>query len=310
MSHLPTYALVGLFVMVLSEVAMLRRVEPFWTWHTPVAWTGYVLFVDGLVFKRRGHSWLKSARGEFVFLAVVSVPLWLVFEFYNLFLQNWRYEGLPPPPWRWVGYVWSFATIWPAIFETGDLLASFGEASRSSGRAPVPSGAGPPDGIAPGPKRPVGPRGPARGSRGAAGWRSSTSALTSVLFGTLCLTVPLLWPSRHLAAPVWLGFIFLLDPINRWLGAESLGEDLAKGNRHRLTRLMLAGLLCGLLWEFWNFWARAKWVYDVPIFPQYRLFEMPVAGYLGFPAFALECFTLYVFVRHWLWRGPCRPLSL
>jgi hypothetical protein len=24
---------------------------------------------------------------------------------------------------------------------------------------------------------------------------------------------------------------------------------------------------------------------------------MPVPGYLGFPAFALECFTMYVFVR-------------
>ena len=28
-----------------------------------------------------------------------------------------------------------------------------------------------------------------------------------------------------------------------------------------------------------------------------KVFEMPVPGYLGFPAFALECFTMYVFVR-------------
>ena len=28
-----------------------------------------------------------------------------------------------------------------------------------------------------------------------------------------------------------------------------------------------------------------------------KIFEMPVPGYLGFPAFALECFTMYVFVR-------------
>jgi hypothetical protein len=27
------------------------------------------------------------------------------------------------------------------------------------------------------------------------------------------------------------------------------------------------------------------------------VFEMPVPGYLGFPAFGLECFTMYVFVR-------------
>ena len=28
-----------------------------------------------------------------------------------------------------------------------------------------------------------------------------------------------------------------------------------------------------------------------------KIFEMPVPGYLGFPAFALECFTMYVFLR-------------
>ena len=28
-----------------------------------------------------------------------------------------------------------------------------------------------------------------------------------------------------------------------------------------------------------------------------KIFEMPLPGYFGFPAFALECFTMYVFVR-------------
>jgi hypothetical protein len=28
-----------------------------------------------------------------------------------------------------------------------------------------------------------------------------------------------------------------------------------------------------------------------------KLFEMPVPGFLGFPAFALECFTMYAFVK-------------
>jgi hypothetical protein len=35
----------------------------------------------------------------------------------------------------------------------------------------------------------------------------------------------------------------------------------------------------------------------VPIFPQWRVFEMPLAGYLGFPPFALEAFAMYHFVR-------------
>ena len=95
MSSLPRYALLGLATIAISEVAMLRHVEPFWTWHTPIAWTGYIFFVDGIVWARRRSSWLTGARAEFAFLAAMSVPLWLVFEAYNLLIHNWRYINLP-----------------------------------------------------------------------------------------------------------------------------------------------------------------------------------------------------------------------
>ncbi len=103
--------------------------------------------------------------------------------------------------------------------------------------------------------------------------------------------------ARYLAAPVWLGFILLLDPINARLGGESLIADLRAGRPGRSINLLLGGLLCGVLWEFWNYWCRAKWHYTVPIMEHVKIFEMPLPGYLGFPAFALECFTMYVFVR-------------
>ena len=115
------------------------------------------------------------------------------------------------------------------------------------------------------------------------------------------LISPFLVPAavaRYMAAPIWLGFIFLLEPINTWLGGESL--FLVGPVRRRLERvinLALSGFLCGVLWEFWNYWSRAKWHYTVPIMANIKLFEMPLPGYLGFPAFALECFTMYVFVR-------------
>jgi hypothetical protein len=96
---------------------------------------------------------------------------------------------------------------------------------------------------------------------------------------------------------VFLGFIFLLDPINASLGGASLAADLRAGRTGRVVNLVLSGFLCGVLWEFWNYWARSKWVYTVPIMQRFKLFEMPLPGYFGFPAFALECFTMYVFVR-------------
>lgn len=282
MTRLPVYAFVGLFVMALSEALMLLQVEPFWSWHTPIAWTGYILLVDGIVGARRGSSWLTRAPAEFAFLAVVSIPLWLVFEFYNGFIENWHYINLPESPfWRNFGYAWAFATIWPAIFETAELVATWRGRPAPAGESVVPSGAA-----------------------------LSRRAWASVLGGAAMLLWPLVWPSPYLAAPVWLGFIALLDPLNARWGAASLSGDWASRGRDRLVNLCLSGLLCGVVWEFWNYWARTKWIYTVPILPSVKVFEMPLAGYLGFPVFALECFVMYGTVRLFVWPGRRRAVGL
>jgi hypothetical protein len=273
-------AWLGFLIMIVSEAATLGQIEPFWSWNTPIAWTGFILFADSVVWQARHNSWLRSNPGEFAFLALASIPLWLVFEGYNNVIRNWYYVGLPENPvLRLFGYAWSFATIWPAIFEGAELI--------SVGRQ-------------------------RDGARRALEWRTGNVAVGSqsanalstaaILIGAALLVWPLLWPSQYLAAAVWLGFIFLLEPINVRFGAESLLSTSVMGNRGRgefdcLKNLTLSGLLCGVLWEFWNYWSRAKWHYTVPIMEHAKIFEMPLPGYLGFPAFALECFTMYVFVR-------------
>ncbi|MBI4484910.1 MAG: hypothetical protein HY655_02765, partial [Acidobacteria bacterium] len=47
--------------MIVSESATLARIEPFWTWNTPIAWTGFILFADSIVWRARGDSWMRSA---------------------------------------------------------------------------------------------------------------------------------------------------------------------------------------------------------------------------------------------------------
>ena len=130
----------------------------------------------------------------------------------------------------------------------------------------------------------------------------SRNAETALLVaGALCLVLPLV-EQRELGAYlfglVWLGFVFFLDPVNARLGEPSLIADLAAGRSARFWSLLISGWVCGWLWEFWNFWAEAKWVYIFPIFQGWKIFEMPVPGYLGFLPFALECFVMYVFASH------------
>ena len=268
-------ALIGLAIMISSETATLAGVEPFASWNTPICWTGFIAFADSIVYRIRRDSWIRTSPREFAWLCVASIPLWLVFEFFNRFIRNWYYIGLPENlAVRYFGYAWSFATIWPAIFEGAELIAVW-RGSREDDVRPVV------------------------GSFSRAG-RFSRAEIVSITTGGAMLAWPLVVHSQYLAAPVWLGFIFLLDPINDKLGAESLGRDLRNGRRDRLVNLSLSGVMCGILWEFWNYWARTKWHYTVPIMERAKIFEMPVPGYLGFPAFALECFTMYQFVRIFL----------
>ena len=297
---------IGLAIMVVSETATLLHIEPFWSWNTPIAWTGFIIFADSIVYRARGDSWIRSAPGEFALLALASIPLWLVFEWFNLYIRNWHYTGLPENFWlRHFGYAWSFATISPAIFEGAELFAVL-----RAGRAGQAGGAGQAgwegrdgqDGLAD-------PAHPA--SRPALPAYPAYPALWFSLGAAMLVSPFLVSPqaARYMAAPVWLGFIFLLDPINARLGGESLLAEWRAGRFDRTINLALSGVLCGLLWEFWNYWAHAKWHYSVPIMEHLKVFEMPVPGYLGFPTFAFECFTMYEFLRRVLHvRG--RPIGV
>ena len=262
----------GLAILAVSETATLLHIEPFWTWNTPIAWTGFIVFADAIVYRARGESWIRSSPGEFALLALASIPLWLVFEGFNLQIRNWHYTGLPENFWlRQFGYAWAYGTIWPAIFEGAALVGALRGDRPSTDRG----------------ARPAHPTPPAR-------------PVLWLTIGALMLASPFFVSptiAQYMAAPVWLGFIFVLDPINARLGGDSLLAEWRDAKFTRTINLAASGILCGVLWEFWNYWAHAKWHYTVPIMEHLKIFEMPVPGYLGFPAFAFECFTMYEFVR-------------
>jgi len=268
-SSLKWHAWVGLSVIGISEILLFSGVSFVKIYFTPLVWSGYILFVDSLVFRVKGSSMLLTRKREFALMLPLSIGFWLIFEFFNLYIQNWHYVGLPEERLlRWLGYAWAFATIWPAILETAEALEGWGRISQQRVRT-------------------------LRVTRG--------HLFLSFAFGAFCLAFPLLASpnlAKYLAAPVWLGFIFLLDPLNYGMGKNSLFGNLERGDPRTLYSLLISGILCGLLWEFWNYWAGAKWHYTVPILAEVKIFEMPILGYFGFPPFALECYVLYAFVRN------------
>ena len=271
--QIPIYGLIGLLILILGGIGLFLRIRPITIFFTPIAWTGYILFVDGIVQYREGHSLMVNRTGEFFFMLPLSIICWLIFEAYNIHIRNWHYEGLPQSiGLRWLGYGWSFATIFPGIFETSDLLESIGIKVQSRQR------------------------------------NTNIPQLLLILFviiGLVFLLIPLFFSwqiAQYLAILIWLGFIFLLDPINYWTGTRSLLKDSENGQFTRLVSLMAAGLICGFLWEFWNYWADSRWIYDVPICQNIKLFEMVLPGYLGFIPFAVECYLMYYFLMRILFR--------
>ena len=67
----------------------------------------------------------------------------------------------------------------------------------------------------------------------------------------------------------------------------------AAGRPGRFLRLLVGGAFIGFIWELYNIEARAKWIYTVPGFEDFKLFEMPLLGFVGFPVLALDCFVVY-----------------
>ncbi len=278
----PPYGYVGILVIGLAEGLLFSGHQLVGHWFTPIVWTGYILFVDALVYKFTGRSLLMTDRLEFLMIAVFSIGVWWLFEFYNaprFWSSNlelwWHYHNLEPNPFlRRVGYDWAFATIFPLLFLTAELFAAtlFKHKSRS---------------LTINFSRPM--------------------LIGLVMVGAAGATGPLLYPSAWFAPVIWLSFIFLFDPVNALRGQPSITNDLRHGDWRRLWSLLLSGLVCGVLWEFWNYWAISKWTYTVPFFGDVKIFEMPVFGFLGFPPFAVECWVMYIFLRSLL--QPSAPVT-
>ena len=184
-------------------------------------------------------------------LAAVSVPLWWWFELVDIRTQNWSYSNPfdPGPFWYFVLGSVAFSTVVPAILAAAALLRRFD--------------AGPPQLSAAAPRH----------------GRNEIAA--GIVLQTLVFAFPaVLYPF------VWVAPFLIVDGIGVRIAGRGLLADMLAGRWREAALVGGAGVLCGVLWEFWNYWSVPSWEYSVPLLGFWKVFEMPLLGYLGYIPFA------------------------
>ncbi len=224
--------------------------------------------MDGIVFKIKGESLMTKRIRTFFVMLLLSTAFWWMFEIFNLFIKNWEYKGSLSLWVNIIGMNWAFATIGPGMLETRDFLEAIGAFNLRTRKFKI----------------------------------HKNILYSLIVIGAACLVSIFVVPlhiAKYLGIPLWVGFIFFLDPINYFRGRRSIFKEWEEGNFQNFLCLFIGGLICGILWEFWNYWAIGKWIYTVPYLSSPKIFEMSLFGYLGFPALALEYYVLYSITLNW-----------
>lgn len=273
----PYVAAVSALVIGLGIGLALRGAEPVATWLYLACWYPTIVLMAAVIARAEGCDPFSGHRIHALSLFAWSAVFWFFFELLNWRIDNWYYVYVPADRLsRWVGISLAFATVLPAIFLAARVLETWG-VMRSV------------------PTRP---------------FRVTQLGLRiSVVVGSAFLLLPLLWPRRFFPL-VWGATTLLAEPaLYRRAPRWSLLADLARGEAGRPLRLLTGGAAIGLLWETYNSFARSRWIYTVPGLEDLKLFEMPLLGFLGFPVFALECWSVFHLLASYGISTPEEPLA-
>ena len=259
------YGIIGIILIVLVEINFFLKVQPFALWYFPIIWFAYILMIDSLVFKIKGSSLVSNRFKTFLGIVIISAFFWYIFELTNISVENWSYTGTESLGFlkSFFGIV-SFATVLPALFETVELIHAIHLFDKVKLHK----------------KHKI----------------AKSFLYTMMALGIVSFILPIFLP-KFTFPLVWLSFFFILDPINYMSKQPSIIGHLKDRKLAIPFSLLLAGIILGFLWEFWNYHAVIKWTYNIPFVGFFKIFEMPILGYLGYFPFAFELYSMYFFVR-------------
>lgn len=251
---------------------------PEWRRHAfAPLWFGYVLAINGLAYRRFGWALLTHRTRWFVALFPASVAFWWLFEHLNQFVGNWYYVGAVAK--NDLDYFLQaslpFSTVLPAVASTWAWLRQFPRLESMA----LP-----------------------------ALRRHATLARLALPAGLLALVCVGIWPET-LFPMLWVAPVLVLWALQVLLLGETVLTPLQHGDWRPLLQPALAALICGLLWELWNFGSLAKWHYNIPYVQRFFIFEMPLLGYAGYLPFGIECALVMDLVARHVERRPLWPLA-
>jgi hypothetical protein len=207
-----------------------------------------------------GTSLLARMGWSFGWLFAISVPFWWFFEGMNEIVQNWHYHFQPPisSTQYFIQASLDFSTVVPAALSTSFFASQIVKRFR------------------------MGPL---------LHMRVKPSHLTVLcLLGTLSFALLALFPNETFPL-VWIAPILTIEPIAYAINYPSLLRSAERHEFNPVISSMVGTLITGVWWELWNYYSLPKWTYTVPYVGFWKVFEMPLIGYLGYPCFGLLIFT-------------------
>ena len=231
-------------------------------------WVGYILLVNGLSEVMAGTSLLRRMRWSFLWLFVISIPMWWFFEYMNTIVQNWHYVFTHPISILHYEIQASidFSTVVPAVLSISILVFQPLKRRSLSTRIAIPG----------------------------------TTLLIDFVSTFILFWLLKLFPSETFPL-VWIVPILFLEPLAYALGVRaSLVRQIEQGNLALPLSLGIGTLITGFWWECWNFYSLPKWIYTIPHVGFWKVFEMPILGYLGYPFFGLIVFSYAALILNFI----------
>ncbi len=248
------------FILMGLGIFLIFHPIPFLAYFTyPILAWGLLGLLDLASLRRWKTSLMTSDPQRFWGIIVpASTLFWLFFEFLNFLWPQWKYIAVPPS--RITATVLSFvsySTVIPLVIEVFWFI----------------SGPDQLQGISPAIARSISAR---RWLFPAIGF----ALLLLFIFDRSFVTAQVMW---------CIPFFVILPFV-------PTAEVVPLKSKNILPALIGAAFLSGLIWETGNNWAQTKWDYlllrDAP-----HLFQMPLAGYLGYIPFAISLLVVYLWIH-------------